>query len=600
MSYEVTATRKRPTQFDGLLGQEFVVATLKNSLETGRIAPSYLFSGPRGVGKTSAARILARSLNCPGGPSADGCPDFEEGDAISRGTALDVIEIDGASNTSVNDVRQIKDEVLFAPQSARYKIYIIDEVHMLSNSAFNALLKTIEEPPPYIVFIFATTEIQKVPATIRSRCQQFHFRLIPMPQVAEALREAAGDLGLEADEDALLWMAREAGGSLRDAFTLFDQVASFSSGRISLEEIQQKLGLVGFAQLDELVRFLGEQHADRALELVDTLLAAGISIEQITTDLGEYFRTALLVKHGVRKTSILGRPAEHISEEVLESFTEVQLEKGVDMLLELFRNLRYSLNPRFELELTVSRLSELPDYLSPREMLDEIARLRGGKPARHPLLSGHPAPSGGAAGDGQASSAGVGAQSGAGSAPAGHAHTERGTTADGGHAAGASREGDGGARPGTAPGDSSGLAGQGAVSSADEASAGAGGGEAEHQSDSESAYPESVQKQVIAAVRERKLALGSILERTVAWTMHEGALVLQFNNGYHARAVKHDSALIREVVGEITGDTVPVKAAIVQNEHVAVEEEKHSEQVDLVKRVFRGEVIDGGEEDGSS
>ncbi|MFW5994699.1 MAG: DNA polymerase III subunit gamma/tau [Spirochaetia bacterium] len=552
MAYEVTANRKRPSRFDGLLGQEFVVASLKNSLDTGRIAHSYLFSGPRGVGKTSAARILARSLNCPDGPSSDGCPDFEEGDAISRGNALDVIEIDGASNTSVNDVRQIKDEVLFAPQSARYKIYIIDEVHMLSNSAFNALLKTIEEPPPYIVFIFATTEIQKVPATIRSRCQQFHFRLIPMSEIIRSLRDAAQDVGLEAEEDALLWMAREASGSLRDAYTLFDQVASFSNERITLASIQEKLGLVGFEQLDELVRLLGEGKHGHALELVDSLLAAGISIEQITIDLGEYFRTALLVKHGIRKTGILGRPTDHISEEVLDAFTEAQLEKGVDMVLELFRNLRYSLNPRFELELVVSRLGELTSYLSPREMLDEIARLRGGKPARHPLLAGG-TPAG---------------EAGAGSEPRSEPRPE-------------SREETGAEEADINP-------------NSDDS-----GSEEHDQANDEElqeAYPEAVRSQIISAIRERKLALGSVLERAIAWTMHEGALILQFNNGYHARTVKQDNALIREVIRELTGDSVPVKAAIIQHEHHDAGEARHSEQVDLVKRVFRGEVVDGQEE----
>lgn len=588
MSYEVTANRKRPTQFDGLLGQEFVVATLKNSLRTGRIAHAYLFSGPRGVGKTSAARILARSLNCPDGPSADGCPDYEEGEAISRGTALDVIEIDGASNTSVNDVRQIKDEVLFAPQSARYKIYIIDEVHMLSNSAFNALLKTIEEPPPYIVFIFATTEVHKVPATIRSRCQQFHFRLIPMPLVAGALREAAGELGLEADEDALLWISREAGGSLRDAFTLFDQVASFSEGRVTLSNIQEKLGLVGFGQLDELARLLGEQRPAEAIELVDSMLGGGIAIEQITVDFAEYLRTALLVKHGIRKTGVLGRPADQISEEVLESYTAVQLQKGIDMLLELFRNLRYSLNPRFELDLTVSRLSELSAYLSPREMLDEISRVRDGAPPRHPALSagatrGERVPETESPARTGATTAHATPES-ASRPPASasesrfeqpmpeHAGTESDATPES-HAAAENRP---------APASSTGAS-----------------TETDEEPVSDEPYPHNVRRKVIATIRERKLALGSILEKAVDWVLHDGALVLQFNNGYHARAVKQDSRMIRATVSEITGDDRPVKAAVLHDESAEQSEEKHSAQVDLVKRVFRGEVIEGDGEESS-
>ena len=180
MPYEITATRKRPQGFEELAGQDFVSATLEASLSSGRIAHAYLFSGPRGCGKTSTARILAKALNCEKGPTARPCGECSSCRAIAAGSSLDVIEIDGASNTSVDNVRQIKDEVLFPPNGGRFKVYIIDEVHMLSMSAFNALLKTIEEPPPYIVFIFATTELHKVPATIKSRCQQFAFRLVPV------------------------------------------------------------------------------------------------------------------------------------------------------------------------------------------------------------------------------------------------------------------------------------------------------------------------------------------------------------------------------------------------------------------------------------
>ncbi len=376
MSYEVTATRRRPRTFDELTGQEFVVGTLKNSLTSGRIAHAYLFAGPRGVGKTSAARILAKALNCPQGPGADGCDDYDGADEIARGTALDVIEIDGASNTSVNDVRQIKDEVLFAPNSSRYKIYIIDEVHMLSNSAFNALLKTIEEPPPYIIFIFATTEIHKVPATIRSRCQQFNFRLIPLEEIKSLLRATVDELGVTAEDEALSWIAREATGSLRDAYTLFDQVLAFSHNAITLEEIHEKLGLLGMERLNTLMEAVVQGDVPQVLEITEEAIQSGVSVERFAIDLADYLRTVLLIANGVSRESVLGMPKESISAAVQSGFTREQLEAANEMTLQLYRDLRYSVSQRYELELTLSRLSGLKQRQSPTELVERIENLQ--------------------------------------------------------------------------------------------------------------------------------------------------------------------------------------------------------------------------------
>lgn len=388
MAYEVTATRRRPQRFEDMIGQDFVVATLQKSIAAGKIAHAYLFSGPRGCGKTSSARILAKALNCETGPGATPCGVCPACLEITRGSSLDVIEIDGASNTSVNDVRQIKDEVQFPPNSCRYKVYIIDEVHMLSTSAFNALLKTIEEPPPYVIFIFATTELHKVPATIKSRCQQFNFRLVSVEQLKTVLSEAAVEMGIQADDEALFWVAREATGSVRDAYTLFDQIAAFSDGHITFEKIRTKLGLVGVDRINRVAEACSDKNNLNALSALDEILQNGVSIEQCTVDMADYFRNLLLIRSGITKEALLGQSSERFSALVLKQWSTVQIERALGLMLQLFRDIRYSLDPRYELELAVSRLCWIADYVSPAEMKTAISQAQGllqrNPPARGP------------------------------------------------------------------------------------------------------------------------------------------------------------------------------------------------------------------------
>jgi DNA polymerase-3 subunit gamma/tau len=307
---------------------------------------------------------------------------------ISRGASLDIIEIDGASNTGVNDVRQIKDEVLFPPNAGRYKVYIIDEVHMLSNSAFNALLKTIEEPPPYIVFIFATTELHKVPATIKSRCQQFAFRLIPIDRIASILKDTCQEMSLEAEDEALFWIAKESTGSLRDAYTLFDQVAAFSDGHIRSAVIREKLGLLGLDNLNALAETCVDQDTQRALLLIDDMLHAGVSLEQLIIDLAGYYHSLLFIKAGITRDSLLDYSPDRFSPRVLAGLDTMRLEHALELLLTLYRDIRYSIAPRFELDTVVSKLCWLGQWVSPLELRSAVTEAQAalGGPAGLPRL----------------------------------------------------------------------------------------------------------------------------------------------------------------------------------------------------------------------
>ena len=239
MSYVVIARRWRPQQFDEIIGQEHVSKTLSNAIANERIAHSYIFTGPRGVGKTTTARILAKALNCEKGPTATPCNDCASCKSITLGNSLDVLEIDGASNRGIDEIRNLRENIRYTPTQGKYKIYIIDEVHMLTKEAFNALLKTLEEPPEHALFIFATTEIHKVPATILSRCQRFDFRRIPLKTIMEHLQNICTQDKIDIEEEALLQIAKKADGSMRDSQSILDQIISYSGQRVTFDDVRR-------------------------------------------------------------------------------------------------------------------------------------------------------------------------------------------------------------------------------------------------------------------------------------------------------------------------------------------------------------------------
>ena len=294
MEYQVSARKYRPGTFDEVVGQPHVVQTLKNAVDKNRIAPAYVFSGMRGVGKTTLARILGKALNCDQGPTSQPCEKCPSCLEISNGHSVDVIEIDGASNTGVDDVRELRENVKFTPFRGSYRVYIIDEVHMLSNSAFNALLKTLEEPPPHAVFIFATTEVHKIPATILSRCQHFTFRRMPRLEVIKQLKYVSREIGVTIEDRSLTAIGRASEGSMRDALSLLDQAVAFGGSQVRHEDLEALIGTVP----EELVRMLVEailnHDVQAGVSVVNQAIDQGYDVRVFCRELVEQMRNLLV------------------------------------------------------------------------------------------------------------------------------------------------------------------------------------------------------------------------------------------------------------------------------------------------------------------
>jgi DNA polymerase-3 subunit gamma/tau len=370
LEYLVLARKFRPQTFEDVAGQEHVVKTLRNSIGQGRVAHAFLFSGPRGVGKTSVARILAKSLNCEKGPTATPCNVCSNCREITNGSSLDVREIDGASNRGIDEIRELRENVKFAPVASKYKIYIIDEVHMLTREAFNALLKTLEEPPTHVIFIFATTENHKVPATILSRCQCYDFRRISLSEIAANLGGVAAKEGIKISPSALLWIAEAGDGSMRDAQSIFDQVISYAGMDIKDDDVEESLGLADRKYLFRISEAVLQRNAGACLIIIEEAYLAGIDMKHFYQILLRHFRNLLLIKIAADGSSSfdiapeqiekLKNQVQEISRETLQRFVEIMIAEESSFLR--------SQEPRMKLEAIIVKMA----YLEPIIPLGEI------------------------------------------------------------------------------------------------------------------------------------------------------------------------------------------------------------------------------------
>lgn len=378
MSYEVIARKYRPQQFDEVVGQEHVVKTLSNAIASGRVAHAYLFVGSRGIGKTTSARIFAKALNCKEGPTAKPCDQCDSCKEIMGGRSLDVIEIDGASNNGVENIRDLRDNAVYSPARDRFKIYLIDEVHMLSNGAFNALLKTLEEPPPHVKFLFATTDPQKIPNTILSRCQRFDLRRITTGDIMGQLQKICNNEKVEIDEAALLAIARGAEGGMRDAESALDQLISFRGDKLKEEDVLSVFGLVSQQTLDDLVgAVLGGDIAE-IISVISDLDRQGKDVQRLVVELLEYFRNLLVVMHvGANSDGVqlLDSQVEALQALAKRTDTERVL-RIVDILIKADGSMRYALSKRTMLETAMIRASRAATVVSVDDLLKQIADLK--------------------------------------------------------------------------------------------------------------------------------------------------------------------------------------------------------------------------------
>jgi DNA polymerase-3 subunit gamma/tau len=391
MAYLVLARKWRPTGFDAITGQEHVTRTLRNAIAQDRVHHAFLFCGARGVGKTSAARVLAKALNCRAGdgPTAAACGTCSACKEIAAGTSVDVFEIDGASNRGIGEIRELRDGVAYAPQRDRFKIYIIDEVHMLTTEAFNALLKTLEEPPPHVKFIFATTEPHKIPVTILSRCQRFDFKRIPMPVMVQRLGEILEAEGVRIDDGGLRLVARESEGSMRDALSLLDRVISACGSEASVEAVASVLGVADRAWLNRLVLAALQREPKEGLKVIAEVFEFGVDLRKFTSDLVHHLRDLAMIQvAGEDAPTELSTDERRVMVEIGARFSPEDVQRLVRMAAETAERLVQASFPRLELEMLVIRMGRLHPVQPLDVLLSRLVELERRLGAEVPLRAG--------------------------------------------------------------------------------------------------------------------------------------------------------------------------------------------------------------------
>lgn len=384
MPYLVLARKWRPQAFEEIVGQRHITQTLQNAISQKRVAHAFLFTGARGVGKTSTARILAKALNCEIGPHINPCNHCKTCEEITNGTSMDVIEIDGASNRGIDEIRELRENVRYTPAKSRYKIYIIDEVHMLTREAFNALLKTLEEPPPHIIFIFATTEPHKIPATILSRCQRYDFKRIPLKEIIESLKRIVEEEKIEISPRGLFSIAQEAEGSLRDAQSLLDQVISYAGQHIGDEDIAEVLGLIDSKIINDTIEAIARKDVQRCMEIVETVYHFGYDLQHFCRELLQYLRNLILIKVSPHPEGFMEFPKEEleIHKRQAEKFQFDQLNHLFSLLLKGEQEIAQTTFPRTMLEMTLIRMTTLQPLLPVDQIIKKLEAIEHREPSQ--------------------------------------------------------------------------------------------------------------------------------------------------------------------------------------------------------------------------